>query len=113
MINPVDMQDFFSAFFSGALVIVFGAIYALFLAWGRLKGSRGFVISAYIAYVMLAACVFVLSETMHFEGFWNTLTVIMLLGYLVAPHGIWLLSQATHSHEETPFPQPNPKQPRR
>ena len=102
MINPVEMQDFFAAFFSGALVIVFGAVYALLLAWGRLKGSRGFVAAAYAVYAMLAASVFVLSDAMHFDGFWNLITVTMLLGYLAAPHGIWLLSRDTHSHDETP-----------
>jgi len=104
MINPVEMQDFFAAFFSGALVIVFGAVYALLLAWGRLKDSRGFVAAAYAVYAMLAASVFVLSEAMHFDGFWNLLTVVMLVGYLLAPHGIWLLSRDTHEHEEAAPP---------
>ena len=104
MINPVEMQDFFTAFFSGALVIVFGAVYALLLAWGRLKQSRGFVVAAYGAYALLAAAVFVLSAAMHFDGFWNLITVTMLVGYLLAPHGIWLLSRDTHSHEENESP---------
>jgi len=102
MIDPVEMQNFFTAFFSGALVIVFGAVYALLLAWGRLKKSRGFVLAAYACYAALAAAVLVLSETMNFSGFWNVLTVVMLLGYLLAPHGIWLLSRDTHSHDDKP-----------
>jgi len=102
MIDPVEMQDFFTAFFSGALVIVFGAAYALLLAWGRLKNSRSFIVAAYLFYALLSAAVFFLSESMHFDGFWNLITVTMLLGYLVAPHGIWILSRDTHSHEETP-----------
>jgi NhaP-type Na+/H+ or K+/H+ antiporter len=102
MIDPVEMQDFFTAFFSGALVIVFGALYALLLAWGRLKDSRPFIAAAYLFYAMLVAAVFFLSETMHFSGFWNLITVTMLLGYLAAPHGIWVLCRDTHSHEETP-----------
>ena len=104
MIDPVEMQNFFTAFFSGALVIVFGAVYALLLAWGRLKDSRGFIVAAYANYAMLAASVLVLSETMNFSGLWNILTVLMLLGYLLAPHGIWLLSRDTHSHDEPASP---------
>ena len=104
MIDPVEMQNFFMAFFSGALVIVFGAVYALLLAWGRLKDSRGFIVGAYATYAMLAASVLVLSETMNFSGFWNILTALMLVGYLLAPHGIWLLSRDTHDHEEPASP---------
>jgi len=104
MIDPVEMQNFFAAFFSGALVIVFGAVYALLLTWGRLKDSRGFVLAAYAVYALLAASVLVLSETMNFSGFWNVLTVLMLLGYLLAPHGIWLLSRDTHKHDEPASP---------
>jgi len=104
MIDPVEMQNFFAAFFSGALVIVFGAVYALLLAWGRLKASRGFVLAAYGSYAMLAASVLVLSETMNFSGFWNVLTALMLLGYLLAPQGIWMLSRDTHSHDEPDSP---------
>ncbi|MDQ6966232.1 MAG: hypothetical protein Q9M23_04850, partial [Mariprofundaceae bacterium] len=96
--------NFFEAFFSGALVIVFGAIYALFLAWGRLKGSRGFVVAAYASYALLAASVLVLSEAMNFSGYWNILTGVMLLGYLLAPHGIWVLSRDTHAHEDPASP---------
>ncbi|MDQ6972851.1 MAG: hypothetical protein Q9M30_09390 [Mariprofundaceae bacterium] len=106
MIDPVDMQNFFTAFFSGALVIVFGAIYALFLAWGRLKGSRGFVVTAYAFYALLAASVLTLSEAMNFSGYWNILTILMLVGYLLAPHGIWVLSRDTHAHEENPSSPP-------
>ncbi|PJA33343.1 MAG: hypothetical protein CO187_01705 [Zetaproteobacteria bacterium CG_4_9_14_3_um_filter_53_7] len=101
MIDPVEMQDFFAAFFSGALVIVFGAIYALFLAWGRLRGSRNFVAAAYGVYALLVVAVLVLAKAMHFDGFWNLITVVMLVGYLLAPHGIWLLSRDTHNESES------------
>jgi len=102
MIDPVEMQNFFTAFFSGAMVIVFGAVYALLLAWGRLKSSNSFIAGAYVFYALLVVSVLFLSEAMNFDGFWNLITVTMLLGYLVAPHGIWILCRDTHVHDETP-----------
>lgn len=104
MIHPVEMQNFFEAFFSGALVIVFGAVYALFLAWGRLKGSRGFVVAAHASYALLVVSVLALSKALNFSGFWNALTILMLAGYLLAPHGIWLLSRDTHAQDESSSP---------
>ncbi len=102
MIDPVEMQNFFMAFFSGAMVIMLGALYALLLAWGRIKSSPAFVVAAYITYVLLTVFVLVLADTMNFEGFWNLITAVMLVGYLLAPHGIWILSRDTHTHEQEP-----------
>jgi len=104
MIDPVEMQNFFMAFFSGAMVIMLGALYAMLLAWGRIKSSSAFVASAYVTYALLAVFVFILADTMNFDGFWNAITVVMLVGYLLAPHGIWILSRDTHAHEEAPSP---------
>ncbi|NIR59891.1 MAG: hypothetical protein GWO02_10360 [Gammaproteobacteria bacterium] len=39
MIEPVALKDFFLAFFSSALVVCAGAMCALLLAFGRLRGS--------------------------------------------------------------------------
>jgi len=39
MIEPVELQDFFVVFFSGAMVIMAGALYALLFAWSRLQSK--------------------------------------------------------------------------
>jgi hypothetical protein len=51
---------------------------------------------AYLAYGMLAVAVLTLSDVLHFDGPWQVITGVMLVGYLVAPHGIWHLCVGMH-----------------
>jgi hypothetical protein len=37
-----------------------------------------------------------LADALHLTGFWISIVVVMLVGYLLAPHGIWLLCVNTH-----------------
>ncbi len=97
--EPVALQDFFVAVVSAAAVIIAGAAYALLFAAGRVYGRPGLVPFAYLAYVMLAVAVLTLSRALHFSGSWRVLTYLLLFGYLLAPHGIWHLSVATHGAE--------------
>jgi hypothetical protein len=81
---------------AGALVVLFGACYAASLAWGRLYRHRGLVALAITSVVLLAASLFVLARTLHLEGGWRVLVVLLLLGYVLAPPLIWRLARATH-----------------
>jgi hypothetical protein len=103
MIEPVALQDFFVMFFSAAAVILFGAVYAGLFAWARLGNRRYLMPWAYGCYATLATAVYALAEAAHLHGNWTVVTVLMLLGYLLAPHGIWHLCAATHraEHAET------------
>ncbi|MGD8567567.1 MAG: hypothetical protein PVJ39_05745 [Gammaproteobacteria bacterium] len=96
-IDPVDLDDFFIAFFSAAMVILMGAAYALFFAIGKLKNRPLLMIIAYLAYGALAVSVFLLSDALHLRDYWQIVVWLMLAGYLLAPHGIWHLCCGTHA----------------
>jgi hypothetical protein len=99
MIEPVALQDFFLSFFSAAMVIVAGALYALLFALGKQRRSVALLALAYSAYGVLAASVLMLARVLHLEGFWQSVTIVMLVGYLLAPHGIWRLCLSTYGRE--------------
>ncbi|HNU64115.1 MAG TPA: hypothetical protein PKJ96_06300 [Thiobacillaceae bacterium] len=101
MIQPVELANFFAVFFSAASVILFGTAYALLFAWSRVRGRPGLMPLAYLAYACLFASVLVLGFTANLfvNGFWTSIVLLMLVGYLVAPHGIWHLCVQTHEQE--------------
>jgi hypothetical protein len=56
---------------------------------------------AYLAYLGLVVSVLVLAMVANLfaTGFWTFVVVLMLAGYLLAPHAIWHLCVGTHAHE--------------
>ncbi|MGX2041828.1 hypothetical protein ACWJKU_17115 [Methylocaldum sp. MU1018] len=113
MIEPVELKDFFLNAFSAAAVILAGAAYAALFAWGKLTRRPGFLISAYASYGFLAASVWLLAETSHFEGFWRVVAGLMLVGYFAAPRAIWRLCAATHAGEHSEHDRPITNQQRK
>lgn len=103
MLEPVKLADFFIVFFSAASVIMFGATYALLFAWSRIRNRPRLMPLAYAAYVGLFASVIVLALAAHLfnNSFWSVIVLLMLVGYLVAPHAIWHLCVGTHVDEHT------------
>lgn len=101
MIEPVALANFFTVFFSAAMVIMTGALYALLFAYSRLKGVTRLMPLAYIAYAGLAVSVLVLGDAANLfhDRFWTAIVGLMLIGYLVAPHAIWHLCVGTHAGE--------------
>lgn len=99
MIEPVKLADFFITFFSAASVILFGALYALLFAYSRIKNVPRLMPLAYAAYAVLFAAVIVLANVAHLFGsmFWVCIVILMLAGYLLAPHAIWHLCVGTHA----------------
>lgn len=99
MIEPVGLADFFTAFFSAAMVIVTGALYALLFAFARIKRLRKLLPLAYSAYLGLVVSVLALAKVanlFHYP-FWIVVIGLMLAGYLFAPHAIWHLCVGTHA----------------
>lgn len=96
MIDPVAVNDIMVAAIAGALIILFGASYALLFALSRMRGQRLMMIGAYLSYGLLALSVAVLARTLNLEGFWQSITAVMLLGYFIAPRLIWHLCAGTH-----------------
>jgi hypothetical protein len=101
MIEPVALKDFFLTFFSAAMVILSGALYALLFAWARVRQRPRLMPLAYVAYLGLVVSVLVLAMAANLfaTGFWTSIVVLMLIGYLLAPHAIWHLCVGTHAHE--------------
>lgn len=102
MIEPVALKDFFLTFFSAAMVIMTGALYALLFAYARVKHRPRLMPLAYLAYLGLFTSVAVLAFVANLfnSGFWSFIVLLMLIGYLLAPHAIWHLCVGTHEHDE-------------
>jgi len=99
MIDPVATQHIMAAAIAGALIILFGALYALLFALSRLRQRRDLMFLAYGAYAVLIGAVGVLSMTLNMTGFWQLVAAVMVIGYFVAPRRIWHLCAGTHVSE--------------
>ena len=99
MLEPVKLANFFIVFFSAASVILFGASYALLFAWSRVRARPSLMPLAYAAYAVLVVSVITLAfaANLFHNGFWTFIVVLMLVGYLAAPHAIWHLCVGTHA----------------
>lgn len=102
MIEPVAIANFFTVFFSAAMVIMTGAVYALLFAYSRMKNAPRLMTLAYVAYVGLFISVMVLANAANLfhNTFWTVIVGLMLVGYLLAPHAIWHLCVGTHTGED-------------
>jgi hypothetical protein len=99
MIDPVATQHIMVAAIAGALVILFGAIYALFFALSRLRDRPALMVLAYGAYALLVGAVAVLALTLNLGGVWQAVVAVMVIGYFLAPRLIWHLCAGTHAQE--------------
>ncbi len=99
-VEPVAAGHIMIATMAGAMVILFGASYALLFAFSRIKSYPKLMIGAYLAYLLFAASVATMAYTLNLHGFWYLIVAVMLIGYLLAPHGIWHLCVGTHQNEE-------------
>lgn len=84
---------------SGAMVVVSGGLYALFLAFARLRSSKTLARLSVAAYLALVVCAFVLAESLALTAAWYAVIAVMLLGYWLAPKAVWRLTAATHVSE--------------
>jgi hypothetical protein len=105
LIEPVELQNFFITFFSAAMVVILGALYALFFAWSRLHEIPRLMLLAYVTYAGLFIAVQALAYATHLNGYWKILVIVMLLGYLLAPHAIWHLCVGTHADDDAKKPE--------
>jgi hypothetical protein len=100
LVEPVELSNFLVAVISGALVVVFGALYAAAFAFGKLYRKNSLIAAAYGIFGLLSAAVFALASALNLHGAWSALVVVLLAGYLEAPRFIWRLSVASHQHVE-------------
>lgn len=102
MLEPAELANFFTIFFTSAMVIVLGALYALLFAFSRVGKRPRLMPLAYLSYTGLFVSALVLAQATNLlkHPIWALLVVLMLLGYLLAPHGIWHLCVGTHGKEQ-------------
>ena len=98
----MNATDLLSSVLAGALVVVSGGTYALFLAFARLRSSKFLMRLAVAAYLILAVCTFVLAESLALSPAWYAVIAVMLAGYWIAPRAIWHLTEVTHRPESEP-----------
>jgi hypothetical protein len=101
VIDPVAPTDLAASFIAAALVVVFGAGYAASYAWARLRGRADLLWWAYGCYGLLVLAVAKLAQVNHLNDAWQALVLMMLVGYLLAPHAIWRLCAGTHQDAES------------
>lgn len=101
MYEIIEARQILLAALAGAMVVVFGAVHAFFLALARLRRSRKFMNWAWVTYAAFFVAVMTLAWSLRLTGFWTWIVLVMLVGYLLAPRAIWRLSVATHpQHRE-------------
>ncbi len=96
MYEPVELQNMIIAVAAGAMVVLLGAVYAFTFAIAKLHKSRSLHIITYAVFAGFSASVLVLADALNLTGYWWIVTIVMLLGYLIAPQAIWKLSVGTH-----------------
>ena len=94
-----EVNSILLATMAGAMVVLAGALYAAVFAIGKIFANPFLVRLSYLFYGVLVVSVLVLARSLDFSGFWNSVTIVMLAGYLLAPQGIWRLCVATHKDE--------------
>lgn len=99
LIEPVALADFFLSFFSAAMIILLGTLYAGLFAWAKITAQYRFQLGAWLVYLALLVAVAVFSQINHFNGYWLTLSFLMAVGYGWMPYVIWRLCVATHTDE--------------
>ena len=97
--TALSLTALVAAGLAGAAVVTFGGLYALFLAWHYMHRKAAHRRFAYTFYACLAISFGVLSAALRLDVFWNMAIVFLLAVYLVAPHLIWRLTDATHADE--------------
>jgi hypothetical protein len=95
----MNAADLLLSVIAGALVVVSGGLYALFLAFARLLASKILARLSIAAYLALVVCALVLAESLALSAAWYAVIGVMLLGYWLAPKAIWHLTVATHASE--------------
>lgn len=103
--EPAQLGNFFLLFVSAAGVIVLGAAYAFFLALARMRSLPKLMPIAYAAYGGLCVSVLALAHAanLYSDGIWIALIVVMLTGYLLAPHAVFRLCKGMHAQTLGPL----------
>jgi len=81
------------------MVVISGGLYALFLAFAQLRGSKKLARLSDAAFGVLVVCALILADSLALSFSWYGVIVVMLAGYWLAPKAIWRMTEATHAQE--------------
>jgi len=96
IIEKLTADALFVAGFSGAGVVIFGGLYALFLALSFIKTGFRDRFLAYVNYLALCFAFYHLANALYLDFIWQLIILLLLVAYLISPHLIWKLTHATH-----------------
>tara|TARA_Y100000389_G_scaffold66620_1_gene62777 strand:- start:236 stop:547 length:312 start_codon:yes stop_codon:yes gene_type:complete len=91
--------DLLGSAISGALVVLFGAGYALLFAFSQLKKSKGMLVSSFASYLCLVIAINYLLNALQMSGWGIGLIWFVILGYFLGPIFIWYLTLQTHNED--------------
>lgn len=96
MIEPVASQNLFAFFMVAAGVVFLGFSYVLLYALGRAHPRWRY--GAVLAYALLVLAVLALARLGNWNGLWQVLAGLLLLGYGLVP--IWILRLTAIAHRD-------------
>ncbi len=97
MPDAIELQNLFIGTMAGAAIVLLGAFYALFYALGKQQNHRGAAAAALLSYAALVGATYLFAQALALSGFWIFVTVVMLIGYFVAPRIVWRLCVGVHA----------------
>lgn len=87
-----------AALAAGALVL-FGGLYGLCYAIGRLRERRAWIIAGQLSYGVQLTVACALVSFTPLAALWKAFIVLSCLGYFIVPPLTWRLLHATHTEE--------------
>ena len=97
MPDAISLQNLFIGTMSGAAIVLLGAFYALFHALERLHHHAGAAAASWLSYAGLVWMTYLFANALALSGFWIVVTIVMLIGYFIAPRVIWRLCLGVHA----------------
>jgi len=99
MIEAVEAQRIALSALSAGAVVIFGAMYAIFLALGNLNNNALLRFVGNCSYFLLATSVCFLAYFLQLYNWWLVLVATLLAGYFAAPRMIWRLCVEVHQED--------------
>jgi len=105
--SVVTFETMIVASLACAAIVLFGALYAIFLALGHMKQNLYYYYCSYAFYALLAVSAWLLVDALQLSRIWLLLVATLLVGYLIGPQFIWRLSVAVHKVDDEKSPNSN------
>ncbi len=97
----IPLDDFLLVFILGGLVVLLAAAYVGVFTFVKIKKLKGYYMPvAYVIWVVLAYCFYLLSSLIGSDPFTQKVLMMALVAYLVFPHFIYFLMTKTHEAYE-------------